>query len=121
MALNKILIVDDSPAHLTALREAVSGSGAKILSASSGSEAVAITKAEKPDLIFMDIIMDDMDGYNACRDITRNDETKDIPVIFVSTKDQRADHMWAEKQGARKLITKPFTKEQIVEQINLYR
>jgi len=121
MAMNKILIVDDSSTHLSALREAVSGSGAKILATQSGVEAVSIAKSEKPDLIFMDIIMDDMDGYNACREIVRDTKTKDIPIIFVTTKNQRADQMWAEKQGARKLISKPFTKEQIVEQINLYR
>ena len=59
-------------------------------------------------MVFMDIVMDDLDGYGACREITRDEETQDIPVVFVSTKDQRADRIWAEKQGAKDLITKPF-------------
>lgn len=121
MAINKILLVDDTPAHLDALKEAVVGLGAKVITATSGQEAVEKASSEKPDLIFMDIVMDGLDGYGACREIVNSDETKDIPVVFVSTKNQRADRMWAEKQGARNLITKPFTAEQIVEEVNKYK
>ncbi len=121
MAINKILLVDDSLAQLDAMKQAVSGLGAKIFAVTSGADAVDTAKSEKPDIILMDIVMDDMDGYRACREITKGEETKDIPVVFVSTKNQRADRMWAEKQGARDLITKPFTKEQIVEAVNKYK
>ena len=54
------------------------------------------------------------------REITRNEETSDIPVVFVSTKNQRADHIWAEKQGAKMLLTKPVDSETIVKQLNTY-
>ncbi len=113
MAINKILLVDDSLAQLDAMKKAVSGLGAKIFAVTSGADAVNTAKSEKPDIILMYIVMDDMYGYRACREITKGEETKDIPVVFVSTKNQRADRMWAEKQGARDLITKPFTKEQL--------
>jgi len=120
MAINKILLVDDSLAQLDTMKQAVSGLGAKIFSVTSGAAAVDTAKSEKPDIILMDIVMEDMDGYSACREITRGEDTKDIPVVFVSTKNQRADRMWAEKQGARELITKPFTKEQIIEAVKKY-
>ena len=121
MAINKILLVDDSHAQLETMKQAVSGLGAKIFSVTSGAAAVDAAKSEKPDIILMDIVMEGMDGYSACREITKDEDTKDIPVVFVSTKNQRADRMWAEKQGARELITKPFTKEQIVDAVNKYK
>jgi len=121
MSINKILLVDDTPVHLDALKAAVADIGAKVTAVTTGEEAVSKAKSEKPDIILMDIVMDGLDGYGACREIVQDEETKDIPVIFVSTKNQRADRMWAEKQGARNMITKPFTKEQIVEEINKYK
>ena len=64
--------------------------------------------------------MDDMDGYGACREIISDEETKDIPVVFVSSKHQRADRLWAEKMGARGLISKPFDNSEILNVIKQY-
>ncbi len=120
MAIRKVLVVDDASTDLLALKDVVSKTGCQVVTASSGKEAVAKAKSEKPDLIFMDIVMDDMDGYGACREITRDPETKNIPVVFVSSKKQKADHLWATKQGGRALVSKPFTEEQIRTQLKLY-
>lgn len=120
MAAKKILLVDDSATHLAELQKAVESTGARIITARDGKSAVEKAKSEKPDIIFMDIVMEGLDGFGACREITRNEDTKDIPVIFVSTKDQRADKMWAEKQGGRGLITKPFDHKDILDQIDRY-
>lgn len=117
MPVNKILLVDDSPAHLNNLREAVADLGARIVTATSGNEAIEKAKSETPDLILMDIVMEGLDGYGACREITRDPATKDIPVIFVSSKNQRADKMWAEKQGAKGMVAKPYSKEDIENEI----
>lgn len=115
MSINKVLVVDDSPAHLENLKNIVSSAGCRVIQASSGTEAVALTKKEKPDLVLMDIVMDDLDGYGACREIMNDEETKDTPVVFVSTKKNRADKLWAEKQGARGLISKPYKDEEILD------
>jgi twitching motility two-component system response regulator PilH len=120
MAVNKVLVVDDSYADLENLKNAVSKAGCRVVTASSGKEAVTKAKSEKPDLVLMDIVMDELDGYGACRQIVNDDETKDIPVVFVSTKNQRADRLWAEKQGARGLITKPYTEEAILAEVGKY-
>lgn len=120
MAVNKVLVVDDSPAHLENLKNVVSGAGCRVIVASSGNEAIAMTRAEKPDLVLMDIVMDDLDGYGACREIIADPDTKDIPIVFVSTKNNRADKLWAEKQGARGLINKPYTDEEILEVLHKF-
>ena len=68
----------------------------------------------------MDIVMDGLDGFGACREITRDDETKNIPVIFVTSKNQRADKIWAEKQGSKGMISKPYEAQEILDKIKLY-
>jgi twitching motility two-component system response regulator PilH len=120
MAKKKVLVVDDTAAHLQHLAEIVSTAGYHVITATSGREAIEKSKAEKPNMIFLDIVMDDLDGYGACREITRSEETKDIPVVFVSTKNQRADKLWAEKQGAKALLSKPVESAQIVDSLDTY-
>lgn len=120
MSVNTVLVVDDTPAHLENLKNIVSGAGCRVIIAASGKEAIALTKEEKPDLVLMDIVMDDLDGYGACREIIADNDTKDIPVVFVSTKNQRVDRLWAEKQGARGLISKPYKDQEIIDVIERY-
>ena len=120
MPKKKVLVVDDTAAHLQHLADIVSSAGYHVITATSGREAIEKSRAEKPNMIFLDIVMDDLDGYGACREITRSEETKDIPVVFVSTKHQRADKLWAEKQGAKALLSKPVDSAQIVDSLDTY-
>lgn len=120
MPAKKILVVDDTAAHLQQMKEIVSAAGYQVITATSGREAVERTRSDKPNMVFMDIVMDDLDGYGACREITRDEETRDIPVVFVSTKNQRADKIWAEKQGAKALISKPVDSTEIINNLNMY-
>lgn len=117
MMINKVLLVDDSPTDLANIRSIVADAGYSVLTATSGDEAVKLAKDESPDLIFMDIVMEGADGYDACREISQNDNTRGIPVVFVTSKNQKADRVWAELQGGKAFITKPYTPEQILEQI----
>lgn len=114
MAVRKVLVVDDSQTELVNLKRIVSGAGCTVISASSGKECLSKARDEKPDLIFMDIIMDEMDGYHACREIKKDPATQEIPVIFVTSKSQKADHLWAERQGGKAVIVKPYTDDQIL-------
>ena len=116
----KVLVVDDTAAHLQQMKEIVSEAGYQVITATSGKEAVEKARAEKPSMVFLDIVMDDLDGYGACREITRDEETKNIPVVFVSTKSNRADRLWAEKQGAKGLLSKPINGDEIVENLKRY-
>jgi twitching motility two-component system response regulator PilH len=116
----KALIVDDSPTELANLRNILTGAGWQTATASNGAEAVAKANAEKPTLILCDIIMPDMDGFEACRQLQANPDTKSIPVVFVSSKNQKADHLWAKMQGARALIGKPYEASQILDTLKAF-
>lgn len=116
----KALIVDDSPAELANLRNILTSAGWQTSTASNGAEAVAKANSERPTLILCDIIMPDMDGFEACRQLQANPETKSIPVVFVSSKNQKADHLWAKMQGARSLIGKPYEANQILETLKAF-
>ncbi len=120
MTGKKVLVVDDVQPHLEALKSIVEKANHTVITATSGEEAVEKAKAELPDLVLLDIVMDDMDGYGACREILKHPKTKNIPVVFVTTKRQRADKLWAEKQGAKGLISKPYTDQEILDVLNKY-
>lgn len=118
--MKKILIVDDSPVDLSNLQDVLSKQDYNILTATNGKEAVEKAVSEKPDIIFMDIVMEKMDGYEAARTIQNNIKTRSIPLIFVTNKGQKADRVWAKMQGGKDLVTKPYTAEQIIEQLEEY-
>lgn len=116
----KVLIVDDSPTELANMRAILAGAGWHIVTATNGAEAVQRAIEEKPNLILCDIIMPDMDGFEACRQLQANPTTKSIPLIFVSSKNQKADQLWARMQGAKDLIGKPYQPEQILGMLKSY-
>ena len=121
MAINKVLVVDDSPADLKNITNIVSEAGFAVVSATNGKDAVEVAKAEKPSIIFLDIIMPSMDGFATCRALANNEETKKIPVIFVTSKNQKADRLWAQMQGAKGFITKPYSADDIIDQLKMFR
>ncbi|HIE00766.1 MAG: response regulator [Candidatus Parabeggiatoa sp.] len=121
MSVNKILAVDDSKVDLINIQNILSDAGYEVLTASSGQDAIEKASQEKPDLIFMDVVMQHMDGYQACRELTHNDATKNIPIIFVTSKGQKADRVWAEMTGGKGLVQKPYTPDQIIEQVNQFK
>ena len=96
------------------LYEVITDAGYLVMTATSGQEAIKKAQAESPDIIFMDIVMDRMDGYQACRELNQSTKTRDIPVVFVTSKNQKADRMWAEMQGGKALVSKPYTADQIL-------
>jgi len=117
MAISKILVVDDASTDRLNLQSILQQAGYSVVTATNGREALEKAASERPDLIFLDIIMDDMDGFQTCRKLSANDASKHIPVVMVSSKDQKVDMMWARRQGARAYITKPYTADQITDQI----
>jgi twitching motility two-component system response regulator PilH len=118
--MRKLLICDDSPAELANLNGILTDAGWQTLTTTSGADAIERAKVERPALIFLDIIMPNMDGYEACRNLQSDESTRGIPVVFVSVKNQKADHVWAKLQGAKALIGKPYTPEQIFDAVKAY-
>ncbi len=121
MAITKVLVVDDSPAELKNITNIISEAGFPVVSATNGSEAIQKAKAEKPSIIFMDVIMPTMDGFATCRALANDEDTKGIPVIFVTSKNQKADRLWAQMQGAKGYVTKPYSADEIIDQLKAFR
>jgi twitching motility two-component system response regulator PilH len=113
----RILIVDDSPSQLMGIRRIVEKLGHEALTAEDGAAGVDLAKKELPDLILMDVVMPNLNGFQATRSISREPSTKHIPVILVTTKDQDTDRMWGMRQGARAYLTKPFSEDELSEVI----
>ena len=111
----RILIVDDSPSQLMGIQRIVEKLGHQTLTAEDGAAGVEVAKAELPDLILMDVVMPNLNGFQATRTLSREATTKHIPVILVTTKDQDTDRMWGMRQGARAYITKPFSEDELLE------
>ncbi len=120
MSQKKILIVDDSGVDRTHLQTIVSDVGCLPITASSGTEAMAMAQAEQPDLIFLDVVMPQQDGFATCRMLSQHAQTKHIPVVFTTSKKQKADRIWGQMQGGKGYITKPFTAADIVGQIHAF-
>ena len=116
----RILIVDDSPSQLMGIRRIVEKLGHDALTAEDGAAGVEAAKREIPDLILMDVVMPNLNGFQATRSITRDATTKHIPVILVTTKDQDTDRVWGMRQGAKAYITKPFSESELAELIGQY-
>ena len=114
---NKVLVVDDSPTDLHLLNGYLENNGITTLTAASGEEAIQKATNEKPDLILMDVVMPGMNGFQATRELSRNPETKGIPVIMVSSKNQETDKIWAMRQGAKEYVTKPVDEKTLISKI----
>jgi len=113
-SIKNVLIADDSATDRKRLSLALEGLGLTVTSVNSGNEAVSSVESNEPDIIILDVIMEDGDGYHACRTLKRNQETAEIPIIIISSKSNRVDKMWAEKLGANAYVTKPFTDDDLV-------
>ena len=120
MTVNKVLCVDDAAADLVMIQKIVSGASLNVLTATGGKDALARAKSEKPDLIFLDIVMPDMDGFAVMRELQKDPATKDIPVVFVSSKSQKADQLWAKMQGGKGFVPKPATPEAVMNEISKF-
>ena len=113
----RILIVDDSPSQLMGMKRIVEKLGHEAITAEDGAAGVEAAKAQVPDLILMDVVMPNLNGFQATRSISRNESTRHIPVILVTTKDQETDRVWGMRQGARGYLTKPFSEKELSEAI----
>lgn len=114
----KILVVDDSPTQLTNLVKIVEGQGHQVITAGNGLEGIEKARNDLPDLILMDVVMPELNGFQATRKITRDDALGHIPVILITTKDQETDKVWGKRQGAVGYIVKPPREDELVAEIN---
>ena len=113
----KVLIVDDSHTETKQFTQLLHKHGHDVITADCGETGVDVAKAELPDLILMDVVMPGINGFQATRRITRDEATRHIPIIIVTTKDQETDKVWGKRQGASAYLTKPVAEDVLMETI----
>jgi twitching motility two-component system response regulator PilH len=117
MRVRKILIADDSSTARHVLFQMLARNGFRCILAETAKQAMDKAKAEKPDLILMDVIMPDMNGFEATRLITRDEATKHIPVILCTSKSHETDRLWGLRQGATNYVVKPVDEKDLLAKI----
>jgi twitching motility two-component system response regulator PilH len=110
-----ILIVDDSPTEVHVMKKALERHGYRTAVAGDGEEGIRLARQMRPDLIFMDIVMPGVNGYQATRTLTNDPDTREIPIVMVTSKGQETDRIWGLRQGAVDYMVKPVSMDQLVE------
>src|SRR5690606_1341629 len=114
VTMARVLIVDDSPSQLMGMKRIIEKLGHETLTAEDGAVGVDVAKRELPDLILMDVVMPNLNGFQATRAISKEPSTAHIPIILVTTKDQDTDRVWGLRQGAKAYLTKPVNEAQLI-------
>jgi twitching motility two-component system response regulator PilH len=117
MSIQKILIVDDSATERYFLTDLLARNGFSVSTADNGEDALLKIKADKPQLILMDVVMPGKNGFQLTRAIARDPETQDIAIIICSSKDQETDRIWGLRQGARDYLVKPIDGQELLSKI----
>ena len=117
MTIRKILVVDDSATERHVMKALLSSHGYEVITAESGEEAIVKAKSELPDLVLMDVVMPGLNGYQATRTLTRDQATRNIPVIVCTTKGQETARIWGLRQGAQDYLVKPVDGQELLAKI----
>jgi len=115
------MVVDDSKTIRRTAETLLKKEGCEVFTATDGFEALAVIAENKPEIIFIDIMMPRLDGYQTCALIKHNQEFRDVPVIMLSSKDGLFDRARGRIVGSEQYLTKPFTREELLEAIKRHR
>jgi two-component system OmpR family response regulator len=113
----RILVVDDEAAIRLVCRLNLRSAGFDTLEASDGAEAIALARAERPDLILLDIMLPEVDGWRVAEELAAMDETREIPVLFLSARSDAADQLRGYERGGVGYITKPFDPQELADTV----
>jgi DNA-binding response OmpR family regulator len=112
--LKKILIVDDSLAEIKLIESVLQQAGYWAVAIHDARQLEHAIMTERPNLILLDVVMPDRNGFQACRELKNHAEYGSIPVIMVSSKNTESDRFWAKQQGADGYVIKPFTPAELL-------
>lgn len=117
--MSTILVVEDSETYRTMISDLLKSNGFQVETASNGAEALEKVQigGNLPNLIVLDIVMPEMNGYDFCRRVKNDPKTKDLPVVMCSSKSEEFDHYWGLKQGADAYLNKPFEPNELLSTI----
>jgi len=113
----RILLIDDHQTVFRLLEAIVRIKGYKLLYAESGQQGIVMARQEQPDLILLDVMMPDIDGFKVCQYLKENDGTKEIPIMFLTARGAEDDLETGRKAGADGFMTKPFQTIEVLKQI----
>ena len=116
----KLLVVDDQPINVQLLKRKLEREGIHVLEAYSGIEAIDVTLREKPDLIILDVMMPDMDGIEVCQRLQANEDTRTIPVIFITARTSKEGKLEGLGAGAVDYITKPIDLDETLARVQTH-
>jgi DNA-binding response OmpR family regulator len=117
--MKKILICDDSVAEVKLMQSVLEKAGYCPVVTHDSTRIEQMIDVQRPNLILLDVVMPQRNGFQVCRDLKGHAEYSRIPVVVVSSKDQESDKFWAKQQGADGYVVKPFTPEQLLGAIKI--
>jgi len=112
--MTTILVVEDTPSEQDLIVSYLGECGYNVITATNGQEALKKIEDKKPNVVITDLVMPGMSGLELCRSLKKNNDTKDIPVVACTSKDQELDRLWGMKQGIAIYLTKPFSRDDIL-------
>ena len=112
--MTTVLVVEDTASEQDLIVSYLEESGYNVISATNGQEALKKIEGRKPDVVITDLVMPGMSGLELCRSLKKNSETKDVPFVACTSKNQELDKLWGMKQGIDVYVTKPFSREDIL-------
>ncbi|MGK7914019.1 MAG: response regulator transcription factor [Prochloraceae cyanobacterium] len=118
--MNTVMIVEDSKTDTELLTLYLQKEGLSVVTASSGEDAKARLQSYKPDLIVLDVILPGLSGFQICRQLKSNSETKGIPIVLCSTRKTEVDKQWGKMGGADAYLTKPINRDKLIETIRRF-
>ena len=117
--MTTVLVIDDSPSEMAKFRDMLAKNNYQVLEAANGEQGYQMATEHLPDIILMDVVMPEMNGFQATRKITRDATTAHIPVVMISTKNQETDRVWGKRQGAKEYLTKPVDEAELMRIIRM--
>lgn len=118
--MTKVLLVEDSATYAKQVTQCLEKQGFLVVGVGSGEEAELRLKQQKPDLIVLDVILPGQSGFELCRKLKADPETKAIPIVICSTKNKEIDKTWGEMSGADAYLTKPIDETQLLQIVNQF-
>jgi len=112
--MSKVLVVEDSLAQRQMISDLLKGSGLTVSVAGNGVEALERVRDYVPDIVVLDIVMPQMNGYELCRRLKADPKTQNVPVVMCSSKGEEFDRYWGMRQGADAYIAKPFQPMELI-------
>ena len=113
-----VLIIEDEPNIIEAISFILSRDGWQVDTHSNGHDAVAVVRARAPDLVILDVMLPVRSGYDILTDLRAQPETQDLPILMLTARGQARDRELAEKAGASRFMTKPFSNADVIEALN---